>query len=89
MEEPRYEAFKAFGNQKPPMLVAGDSHALASPDEFQIYNDYVRRMSERHQMIIESAKRERIQAALDLKAKGVTDIVHQVHDGSDPPFLNN
>ena len=33
-------------------------------DEFQIYNDYVRRMTQRHQLIIESAKRDRIQHRL-------------------------
>lgn len=43
------------------MVVAADQH---NAEEFQIYNDYVRRMTERHQLIIESAKRDRIQTVM-------------------------
>ena len=37
-----------------------------SLEEFQIYNDYVRRMNQRNQLIIEQVQKERCQAQVDL-----------------------
>lgn len=57
--EPKYQLHGEQSSYVPSKV----SDAYRS-DEFQIYNDYVRRMTQRHQLIIENAKRDRIQCMM-------------------------
>lgn len=61
LAEHKYQHHEPYGDQRPPKVVAADQYRV---DEFQIYNDYVSRMTQRHALIMESAKRDRIQVRI-------------------------
>lgn len=83
LQAPTYEHHTSYGDRRPPMVVAADQHSV---DEFQIYNDYVRRMTQRHQLILESAKRDNIQSRLEADARSL-EKARQEQQERDSQFL--